>query len=321
MGIGKRFRARSVSSLYMSALVLDGRRIGEQIREELKPRIQKLAAQQRPPGLAVVLVGDNPASQIYVRSKLKACEELGIRSFHYTPPATTTTVELLSLLEELNANPDVDGILVQMPLPKQIDAEQVLLRVNPGKDADGFHPFNVGNLVSNRPGPRACTPAGIMELLRRYEILIAGKKAVVVGRSEIVGKPMAFFLLNANATVTICHSKTQDLAGECRRADILVAAMGKPALITEQFIRPGAVVVDVGTNRLTDVSEVERLFARDENRLASFRRTGSTLVGDVDPRAAVQCAGAYTPVPGGVGPLTIAMLMSNTVSLAEQHLF
>jgi methylenetetrahydrofolate dehydrogenase (NADP+)/methenyltetrahydrofolate cyclohydrolase len=304
----------------MSALVLDGRRIGDQIREELKPRIQKLAAHLRPPGLAVVLVGDNPASQIYVRSKLKACEELRIRSFHYTPPATTTTAELLSLLEELNANPDVDGILVQMPLPKQIDAEQVLLRVNPGKDADGFHPFNVGNLVSNRPGPRACTPAGIMELLRRYEIPIAGKKAVVVGRSEIVGKPMAFFLLNANATVTICHSKTEDLAGECRRADILVAAMGKPALITERYIRPGAVVIDVGTNRLTDAAEVERLFGHDENRLASFRRTGSTLVGDVNPRAAAQCAGAYTPVPGGVGPLTIAMLMSNTVSLAEQHL-
>jgi len=214
----------------------------------------------------------------------------------------------------------VDGILVQMPLPKQIDAEQVLLRVNPGKDADGFHPFNVGNLVSNRPGPRACTPAGIMELLRRYEIPIAGKKAVVVGRSEIVGKPMAFFLLNANATVTICHSKTEDLAGECRRADILVVAMGRPALINERYIRPGAVVVDVGTNRLTDAAEVDRLFGHDENRRASFRRIGSTLVGDVDPRAVAQCAGAYTPVPGGVGPLTIAMLMSNTVSLAEQHL-
>jgi methylenetetrahydrofolate dehydrogenase (NADP+)/methenyltetrahydrofolate cyclohydrolase len=304
----------------MNALVLDGRRIGEQIREELKPRIQKLVLHQRPPGLAVVLVGDNPASQIYVRSKLKACQELGIRSFHYTPPATTTTAELLSLLEELNANPDVDGILVQMPLPKQIDTERVLIAVNPGKDADGFHPFNVGNLVANRPGPRACTPAGIMELLRRYDIPISGKKAVVVGRSEIVGKPMAFLLLNANATVTICHSKTSDLAGECRRADILVAAMGRPAFLTAPFIRPGAVVVDVGTNRVTDASEVGRLFAHDENRRASFLRTGSTLVGDVDPRAAAECAGAYTPVPGGVGPLTIAMLMSNTVALAEEHL-
>lgn len=304
----------------MSALVLDGRRIGEQIREELRPHIERLTARKRAPGLAVVLVGVNPASQIYVRSKLKACEELGIRSFSHTPPSTTTTLELLSLLEQLNANPDVDGILVQMPLPKQIDTEKILLAVDPGKDADGFHPFNVGNLVANRPGPRACTPAGIMQLLRRYEIQVAGRKAVIVGRSEIVGKPMAFFLLNANATVTICHSKTEDLAGECRRADILVAAMGKPALITNDFIQPGAVIVDVGTNRLVDATEVERLFGHDPARLAAFARTGSTLVGDVDPSAMVRLSSAYTPVPGGVGPLTIAMLMSNTVSLAEDHL-
>ncbi|MFZ0590699.1 MAG: bifunctional methylenetetrahydrofolate dehydrogenase/methenyltetrahydrofolate cyclohydrolase FolD [Bryobacteraceae bacterium] len=303
----------------MSALILDGRRIGEQIRAELRPRIAALTAKQRPPGLAAVLVGDNPASHIYVRSKLKACEELGIRSFHYTPPAATTTEELLSLVRDLNENPEVDGILVQMPLPKQIDSEQILLAVEPGKDADGFHPFNMGSLVANRPGPRACTPAGIMQLLERYEIPIAGKKAVIVGRSEIVGKPMALFLLHANATITICHSKTQDLAGECRRAEILVAAMGRPALITANFIRPGAVVVDVGTNRLTDASEVERLFKDDEKRMAAFTRTGSVLVGDVDPKA-TECAGAYTPVPGGVGPLTIAMLMSNTVALAEQHL-
>ena len=303
----------------MSALILDGRRIGEQIRAELRPRIAALTAKQRPPGLAAVLVGDNPASHIYVRSKLKACEELGIRSFHYTPPAATTTEELLSLVRDLNENPEVDGILVQMPLPKQIDSEQILLAVEPGKDADGFHPFNMGSLVANRPGPRACTPAGIMQLLERYEIPIAGKKAVIVGRSEIVGKPMALFLLHANATITICHSKTQDLAGERRRAEILVAAMGRPALITANFIRPGAVVVDVGTNRLTDASEVERLFKDDEKRMAAFTRTGSVLVGDVDPKA-TECAGAYTPVPGGVGPLTIAMLMSNTVALAEQHL-
>lgn len=304
----------------MSALVLDGRRIGEQIREELKPRIAALTAKKRAPGLAVVLVGDDPASHIYVRGKLKASEDLGIRSFHYTPPVNTTTAELLSLLKELNQNPDVDGILVQMPLPKQIDSEQILLAVDPGKDADGFHPYNVGNLVANRPGPRACTPAGIMQLLKRYDIPIAGKKAVIVGRSEIVGKPMAFFLLNANATVTICHSKTEDLAGECSRADILVAAMGKPAFITDRFIRPGAVIVDVGANRLTDASEVKRLFGDNETRMAAFSRTGSTLVGDVDPQAMLKCASAFTPVPGGVGPLTIAMLMSNTVALAEQHL-
>lgn len=303
----------------MSALVLDGRRIGDQIRAELRPRIAALVARRRAPGLAAVLVGDNPASQIYVRGKLKACEELGIRSFHYTPPEATTTEELLSLIGDLNENPEVDGILVQMPLPKQIDSEQILLAVEPGKDADGFHPFNMGSLVANRPGPRACTPAGIMQLLERYEIPIAGKRAVIVGRSEIVGKPMALFLLHANATITVCHSKTQDLAGECRRADILVAAMGRPALITANFIRPGTVVVDVGMNRLTDASEVERLFHNDEKRMAAFARTGGALVGDVDPRA-MECAGAYTPVPGGVGPLTIAMLMSNTVALAEQHL-
>jgi methylenetetrahydrofolate dehydrogenase (NADP+)/methenyltetrahydrofolate cyclohydrolase len=303
----------------MSARVLDGRRIGEEIRLELKPRIAELKARKRSPGLAVVLVGDDPASHIYVRSKLKACEELGIRSFHHTPPAETTTEELLKLLESLNENPDVDGILVQMPLPAQIDSEKILLTVEPGKDADGFHPYNLGNLVSNRPGPRACTPAGIMEMLKRYELPLAGKRAVVVGRSEIVGKPMALLLLHANATVTICHSKTVDLASECRRAELLVAAMGKPGMLTKDFIEPGAVVVDVGTNRLTDEAAVRRLFSGDETRLASFAKTGSVLVGDVHPEA-LKVTSAYTPVPGGVGPLTIAMLMSNTVALAEQHL-
>ncbi len=304
----------------MSAHVLDGRRIGDEIRAELRPRIFKLTEMHRAPGLAVVLVGDNPASQIYVRSKLKASEELGIRSFHHTPPASTTTDDLLVLLDSLNRNPDVDGILVQMPLPKQIDSERILLAVDPSKDADGFHPFNIGSLVANRPAPRACTPAGIMQLLERCKIPISGRKAVVVGRSEIVGKPMALFLLNANATVTICHSKTRNLAEECRRAEILIAAMGRPAFLKEDAIAPGAVVVDVGTNRVTDRAEMERLFAHDERRLATFAKTGSTLVGDVDPRAVLERASAYTPVPGGVGPLTIAMLMSNTVALAEQHL-
>jgi methylenetetrahydrofolate dehydrogenase (NADP+)/methenyltetrahydrofolate cyclohydrolase len=304
----------------MSALVLDGRRIGDEIRAELRPRIARLTETHRAPGLAVVLVGDNPASQIYVRSKLKACEELGIRSFHYTPPASTTTQELLSLLDTLNRNSDVDGILVQMPLPKQIDSERILLAVDPSKDADGFHPFNLGSLVANRPGPRACTPAGIMQLFKRSNIDVAGKRAVVVGRSEIVGKPMALLLLNANATVTICHSKTKNLAEECSRAEILVAAMGKPAFLKHDAIAEGAVVIDVGTNRVTDQAEVGRLFAHDERRLAGFAKTGSSLVGDVDPRAVIERASAYTPVPGGVGPLTIAMLMSNTVALAEQHL-
>ena len=210
--------------------MLDGRRIGDDIRAELRPRISRLIEMKRAPGLAVVLVGDNPASQIYVRSKLKACEELGIRSFQYTPAVSTTTEELLSLLHSLNRNQEVDGILVQMPLPKQIDSERILLAVDPSKDADGFHPFNIGSLVATG-APRACTPAGIMQLLKRCDIPIAGKRAVVVGRSEIVGKPMALFLLNASATVTICHSKTRNLAEECSRAEILIAAMGRPAFL------------------------------------------------------------------------------------------
>jgi methylenetetrahydrofolate dehydrogenase (NADP+) / methenyltetrahydrofolate cyclohydrolase len=303
----------------MSALVLDGRRVSEQIQAELRPRIKELTRKWRAPGLAVVLVGDNPASQIYVRSKVKACEDLGIRSFHDTPDASISTEELLSIVEGLNQNPDVDGILVQMPLPKQIDPQKILLAVHPSKDADGFHPFNVGNLVANRPAPRACTPAGIIELLRRYKIPIAGRNAVVVGRSDIVGKPMALLLLNENATVTICHSRTADLAAECRRADILVAAIGKPALIDETCIKPGAVVIDVGMNRIANPDEARRLFAHDELRLAAIAKTGRALVGDVDPQAMARLSSAYTPVPGGVGPLTIAMLMSNTLTLAEHH--
>jgi methylenetetrahydrofolate dehydrogenase (NADP+) / methenyltetrahydrofolate cyclohydrolase len=303
----------------MSALVLDGRRTGHEIRAELLPRIQAFSAKGRPPGLAVVLVGENPASQIYVRNKVKACEELGIRSLQFAPPASTSTEELLALIDGLNADSTVDGILVQMPLPKQVDVERILLAVHPEKDADGFHPCNVGNLVANRPGPRACTPAGIMKLLERYQIPVAGKRAVVVGRSEIVGKPMSFLLLNANATVTICHSKTENLADECRRADILIAAMGRAALITRDFISAGTVVVDVGVTRLSDAAEAHRLFAHDPSRLETFAKTGSTVVGDVDPRAMIDLASAYTPVPGGVGPLTIAMLMSNTVMLAERH--
>jgi methylenetetrahydrofolate dehydrogenase (NADP+) / methenyltetrahydrofolate cyclohydrolase len=304
----------------MSALILDGRTINEQILAELKPRIESLKHNRRAPGLAVVLVGDNPASQIYVRSKVKACQDLGIRGFQHTPPASVTTAELLALIEGLNHTENVDGILVQMPLPKQVDAQRILLAVDPAKDADGFHPLNVGNLVTNRPGPRPCTPAGIMQMLKRYNIPVGGKRAVVVGRSDIVGKPMALLLLHENATVTICHSKTPDLAAECRRADILVAAIGRPALVTRDFIRPGAVVVDVGMNRVTDESQANRIFADDEKRLAAFAKNGRVLVGDVDPVAMAEISSAYTPVPGGVGPLTIAMLMSNTVSLAEQHL-
>lgn len=304
----------------MSGLVLDGNKIKNEILAELRPRIESLRSKGRPPALAVILVGDNPASQIYVRSKIKTCHELGILSLDTKPPASTTTEQLLALIAQYNRDASVDGILVQMPLPAQIDSQQILLAVDPSKDADGFHLFNAGSLVANRPAPRACTPAGIIELLKRYRIPIAGKHAVVVGRSEIVGKPMALMLLNENATVTICHSRTQNLAEECRRADILVAAIGKPAIIGRDHIKPGAVVIDVGMNRLTDEAEAKRLFAHDPARLANFAKNGNVLLGDVEPLAMRELSSAYTPVPGGVGPLTIAMLMANTVQLAEQHL-
>lgn len=274
----------------------------------------------RAPGLAVVLVGDDPASHIHVRNKGRTAEELGINHQTITPPAASSTEELLARVARLNAQSHVDGILVQLPLPAQIDSARVLLAVAPEKDVDGFHPCNVGNLVTGRPGPRPCTPAGIVEMLHRYQIPIAGKRAVVVGRSDIVGKPMAFLLLQENATVTICHSKTADLAGVCREADILVAAIGRPAMVTRDFIKPGATVIDVGINRIEDRAEVERIFRGDAARLARFDKSGRTLVGDVHPLDVAAVAGAYTPVPGGVGPLTIAMLMLNTISAAERRL-
>jgi len=268
----------------------------------------------RPPGLAVVLVGHNPASEIYVRGKIKACAELGIFSEKITPPETISTTELLAIIQDLNRRPEIDGILVQMPLPWQVDSRRVLEAVAPDKDADGFHPVNVGHLVAGRPAPRACTPAGIMEMLKYYQIPIDGRRAVVIGRSDIVGKPMAMMLLHKNATVTICHSHTSHLAEECRRADILVAAIGRAGLVTGEFIAPGAVVVDVGQNRIADPVEAARF-----GRSREFERKGYVLVGDVHPLDVTHAASAYTPVPGGVGPLTIAMLMANTVELAERH--
>jgi methylenetetrahydrofolate dehydrogenase (NADP+) / methenyltetrahydrofolate cyclohydrolase len=309
-----------MSGVTSNTRVLDGRRISQEIQQELRPRIDVLRAKCRAPALAVVLVGDDPASQIYVHNKIKACQELGIHSLDAIPPASISNDELLAIIQSFNNNPEVDGILVQTPLPDQVDAEAVVLAVDPSKDADGFHPFNVGRLVANRPAPRACTPAGIIEMLKRYQIPITGKRAVVVGRSDIVGKPMALMLMHENATVTICHSRTQNLAEECRRADLLVVAMGKPAAVTAEYIKPGAVVIDVGMNRITDEAEVKRLFSHEPSRLAAFAKNGSVLVGDVEPLAMQEVAGAYTPVPGGVGPLTIAMLMANTVALAEQHL-
>jgi methylenetetrahydrofolate dehydrogenase (NADP+)/methenyltetrahydrofolate cyclohydrolase len=293
------------------AQILDGIAVRNEILARLKPRIQKL---RRPPGLAVVLVGHNPASEVYVRNKIKACGELGMYSDKLTPPESVTTEELLKVIGELNHRCDIDGILVQMPLPKQVDARRILEAVAPEKDADGFHPTNVGHLVAGRPGPRACTPAGVMELLKYYKIPVAGRRAVVVGRSDIVGKPQALMLLHESATVTICHSRTANLPEECRRADILIAAIGRPAFVTADFIRPGATVIDVGINRITTAAE-----AAAAGKAEEFARKGSVLVGDVHPLDAGRVAGAYTPVPGGVGPLTIAMLMANTVALAERR--
>lgn len=306
------------------AQILDGNRIRDEIKNECRPRVERLIARQRPPGLVVVLVGHNPASEIYVRNKVKTSHELGIHSETITPPESITTAELLAIVEELNRRPEIDGILVQMPLPPQVDSKRVLLAVSPEKDVDGFHPCNVGNLATGRPGPRSCTPAGIIELLKRYRISIAGKRAVVVGRSDIVGKPMALMLMHENATVTICHSKTPDLPAVCREGDILVAAIGRAAMITADYIRPGAAVIDVGMNRLNNRAEVERIFPMSRRgsteKLESFDRKGMLLVGDVHPLDVVEIAGAYTPVPGGVGPLTIAMLMVNTIDSAERRI-
>jgi len=302
------------------AEILDGIRIRDEIQAELKPRVERLARAARAPGLAVILVGNNPASEIYVRNKVKACEALGIRSEKLTPPDTIATDELIAIIESLNAREDVDGILVQLPLPAHVDTRRVLEAVDPDKDVDGFHPLNLGRLVSGRPGLRPCTPAGILELLKRYRIPIAGRDAVVVGRSDIVGKPVALLLMHEHATVTICHSRTSNLAEVCRRADLLVAAIGRAAMLTADYIRQGAVVIDVGINRISDREQAEAIFGHDPEKMAEFDRKGSLLVGDVHPRDVARCASAYTPVPGGVGPLTIAMLMANTVQAAERRL-
>jgi len=300
----------------MTARVLDGTKIRDQVFTDLQVEIRHLATQGIRPGLAAVLVGENPASQLYVKSKIAACEQLGLASWMYTPPASLTTDELLQLVDKLNADDNVDGILIQLPLPQHVDTKRVLEAVDPAKDVDGFHPVNLGRLVSGRPGLVACTPAGCMEILRRAEIKIEGANAVVLGRSDIVGKPMALLLMHANATVTICHSKTRDLPDVVRRADIVVAAMGKAGYVAADWIRPGATVIDVGTNKVTDAKEAERLLQNFPPRLEKFRAKGSVLIGDVHPDA-INTAGALTPVPGGVGPMTITMLMSNTVKAAR----
>jgi methylenetetrahydrofolate dehydrogenase (NADP+) / methenyltetrahydrofolate cyclohydrolase len=300
----------------MTARILDGIKIRDTIFAELKEEIARLGDEGIRPGLAAVLVGSDPASQLYVKSKIAACEQLGLRSWMHTPADSVTTNELLSLVNELNRDNNVDGILIQLPLPKQVDTKRVLEAVDPAKDVDGFHPVNLGALVSGRPGLVACTPAGCMEILRRNSVQIEGVNAAVLGRSDIVGKPMALLLMHSNATVTICHSKTREIADVLRRADIIVAAMGRAGYVQAEWIKLGAAVMDVGTNRVTDAGEAAKLFKNFPERMEKFRAKGNALVGDVHPDA-INTAGALTPVPGGVGPMTITMLMSNTVKAAR----
>lgn len=300
----------------MTSQTLDGNAIAAAIQAEVAKDVQQLHLQGIQPGLTVVLVGNHPASEVYVRNKVRTSAALGIKSESIAPPATVTTEEMLILISELNAREDVDGILIQLPLPAHVDAKRLLEAISPEKDVDGFHPVNVGRLQSGQPSLAPCTPAGIIQMLKRSGIPIAGQHAVVVGRSDIVGKPMAMLLLHENATVTICHSKTRDLAAFCRSADILVAAIGKPGIISPQMVRPGAVLMDVGMNRITSQEDFERFFSGNAKREATFLEKGSVLMGDIDPHA-FALASYYTPVPGGVGPLTIAMLMANTVRAAR----
>ena len=298
--------------------VLDGAAISASIKQEVAEEVRTLAAKGIRPGLAAVLVGRVPASEIYVRSKVQTCADLGLVSDLITPPDTVTTEEMLDLVAALNARDDIDGILIQLPLPKQVDAKVLLDAIDPAKDVDGFHPVNAGRLQAGRPALAPCTPAGVIEILKRSRIPISGAHAVVVGRSDIVGKPAAMLLLHENATVTICHSKTRDLPAITRQADILVAAVGRPGFITPEMVKPGATIIDVGINRLTTREDFDRFFAGDTKREATFAKRGSTIVGDVHPKA-FELASAYTPVPGGVGPLTIAMLMANTVRAAKMR--
>jgi methylenetetrahydrofolate dehydrogenase (NADP+) / methenyltetrahydrofolate cyclohydrolase len=296
--------------------VLDGAAIAAAIKHEVAQEVRNLAERNIRPGLVVVQVGHIPASDIYVRNKIQTSGELGLYSEHITPPDTVSTKDMLDLIAQLNARDEVDGILVQLPLPAQVETKLLLDAVSPDKDVDGFHPINAGRLQAGRPALAPCTPAGIIEILKRSDIPISGKHAVVVGRSDIVGKPAALLLLNNNATVTICHSKTKNLAEITRQADILVAAIGRPGFITADMVTPGATLIDVGVNRIDSRQEFDRFFAGNAKREAAFAKRGSTIVGDIHP-AAFEISGAYTPVPGGVGLLTIAMLMANTLRAAK----
>jgi methylenetetrahydrofolate dehydrogenase (NADP+)/methenyltetrahydrofolate cyclohydrolase len=314
-----------MENLKTTPRLLDGIAIAAAIKGEVAQKVQDARAAGYTPGLAVILVGEVPASQIYVRSKVKTCGELGIYSEMHTPLADVTTAQLLALVGSLNERDEIDGILIQLPLPAHVDTARLLEAVSPMKDVDGFHPINAGRLLSGAPESEVlapCTPAGILEILRRSEIPIAGQSAVVLGRSNIVGKPVASMLINASATVTVCHSKTHDLPRVTREADILIAAIGRAGFVRRDMVKPGATIIDVGINRLTGEAEFEQFFPAEHpehlKRREGFAKRGSTVIGDVDP-AAFAIAGAYTPVPGGVGALTIAMLMSNTVKAAQMR--
>jgi len=303
----------------MTAKILDGTIVAKAIKDEVESEVAEYARRGLRPGLAVVLVGNDPASQIYTTGKAKTCEQLGIYSEKIDLPETTSTETLLKLVADLNSRDEIDGILVQLPLPSQIDTAVVLNAVHPAKDVDGFHPVNIGKLVTGEPAPRPCTPAGIIELLERNDIQINGARAVVIGRSRIVGLPMALLLLQRNATVTICHSRTRNLPAVAREADIIVAAIGRAGTVDRNYIKPGAAVIDVGTNRVTTREELERFVGDNPKKHAAFEKNGYTTIGDVNPREAAEVAGYLTPVPGGVGPLTIAMLMKNTLAAMKMR--
>jgi methylenetetrahydrofolate dehydrogenase (NADP+)/methenyltetrahydrofolate cyclohydrolase len=301
----------------MTATLINGTQIAEDIRREVEAEVAELQRKGIVPGLTVILVGEDPASSSYVNMKARTCEKLGIRSHKITLPASITTEELLKRVRSINEDDRVDGILIQLPLPKPVNKHAVLESVLPSKDVDGFHSSNLGSLLLGHESLVACTPSGVMELLRRSGVTIEGAHAVVLGRSDDVGKPQAILLMHANATVTICHSKTRNLAAITKQADILVAAIGRTAMVTAQHVKPGAVVVDVGTNQVSDRAEVERLFGSDPQRWADFNKRGYVWAGDVDERGVREVASLLTPVPGGVGPMTIAMLMKNTVKAAR----
>jgi methylenetetrahydrofolate dehydrogenase (NADP+)/methenyltetrahydrofolate cyclohydrolase len=303
----------------MTAKLLDGASVARAIKDEVAGEVVEYSRRGLRPGLAAVLVGNDTASHIYVSNKVKTCEQLGIYSEKIELPETTTTEVLLALVQNLNSRDEIDGILIQLPLPQQIDAALVLNSVDPAKDVDGLHPTNAGRLMLNEPGLRPCTPVGIIELLERYEIPINGARVVVIGRSRLIGLPVALLMLHRHASVTICHSRTRDLPSVAREADILIAAIGRAGMVDAGYIKPGAAVVDVGTSKITTLGDLDYFFGDDQKRRAAFEKNGSTLIGDVNPRAAAEVAGYITPVPGGVGPLTIAMLMKNTLTAMKMR--